>query len=65
MNRGSRILNWLTWTVVFIVGTLIFTWVEWHSDTAGALGWFISISIWSMVCGIGFSVVEWIIRKYE
>jgi hypothetical protein len=65
MKKTSRKLNWLIWSVTFFFGALLFALIEWHSTSAGAIGWFISVSLWSAFCGIGFTIVEWILWKNE
>ena len=58
-----QILNRYIWASIFIIGSAIFVWIEWHSASSGAIGWFLSVSLWSAFCGIGFTVIEWIMWK--
>ncbi|HEB56125.1 MAG TPA: hypothetical protein ENI98_07445 [Gammaproteobacteria bacterium] len=55
--------NWFFWSLLFFSGSLLSTWLEWQSITAHTLGWFIAISLWSAICAIGYSLVDWFSRK--
>jgi hypothetical protein len=56
-------MNRMIWIVVFGLGAATFAWIEWHSEAPSAMGWFIETSIWSAVCGIGFTVCDWAAGK--
>ena len=56
-------INRVAWGVIFFLGVAIFAWMEWQDAAGSAMGWFILISLWSAVCGIGYSVVHWFIDR--
>lgn len=56
-------MNRLVWMVIFTLGAATFAWIEWDNAEASAMGWFIETSLWSAVCGIGFTVCEWAITR--
>ena len=53
-------MNRVLWMAVFILGAGVFAWIEWRGGEGSAMGWFIETSVWSAVCGIGFTVCEWL-----
>ncbi|VAX09609.1 hypothetical protein MNBD_GAMMA25-2331 [hydrothermal vent metagenome] len=55
--------NWFFWSGLFASGTLLSLWWEWQSDVSHSIGWFIAISLWSAVCAIGYSLIDWISKK--
>jgi len=65
MKKISRKLNWFIWSMIFFIGALLIALAEWQSESAGVIGWFIYTSLWSAWCGIGFTIVEWILWKDE
>ena len=56
-------INRVAWGVVFFLGTAIFLWIEWQNDSLSAMGWFLLTSLWSAVCGIGYTVVHWLLQR--
>ncbi len=56
-------VNRVSWGVIFFLGVAIFLWLEWQDATWSAMGWFILTGFWSAVCGIGYTVAHWIIKK--
>ena len=63
MKSELRALNWLVWSIVFFVGVVIFTWMEWGGSSTEKMYWLFKTSMWSMVCAIGFSIFEWILHN--
>jgi len=56
-------INWLFWSALFFLGTAVSAWLEWHSKESHTLAWFIAISLWSALCAIGYSLVDWLLKK--
>ena len=56
-------INRVAWGTLFILGVAVFIWMEWQGDALSAMGWFLLTSLWSAVCGIGYSVVHWFIER--
>lgn len=56
---GLRALNRSLWIGLFLGVSTILVWLEWRSETGSAMGWFLVLSLWSALCGIGFTIVEW------
>lgn len=55
--------NRVAWIVIFLLGTLVFSVMEWYGDNVSYMGWFMLTSIWSAVCGIAYTVMDWFIQK--
>ena len=53
----------LTWILIFFVGTAGFSWLEWQSESISFMGWFFLTSIWSAVCGIAYTIMDWYLHK--
>ncbi|MFQ5643624.1 MAG: hypothetical protein ACE5FQ_07985 [Thiogranum sp.] len=58
-KAGLRVLNRAVWIGLFLTVSATFAWLEWRSGASSAMGWFLATSLWSAVCGIGFTVSEW------
>ena len=56
-------INRVAWMVIFLLGTAVFAWMEWHSSSNSAMVWFMLTSMWSAVCGIGYTVLHWFITN--
>ena len=56
-------INRVAWGVIFFLGATIFLWMEWQDDSGSPMAWFLLTSLWSAVCGIGYSVVHWLIER--
>jgi len=54
-------LNRLVWMVLFLLGTALFAWWEWHDNSGSQMAWFMLTSLWSAVCGIGYTVIHWFV----
>lgn len=67
MNTRARrqrlqTMNRLVWIVLFLLVSALFAWAEWREGGAPGIGWFLAASLWSAVCGIGFSACDWWLR---
>ncbi len=64
-TRSARraLINWLFWGGLFFLGTAVSAWLEWHSNESHTLAWFIAISLWSALCAIGYSLMDWLLKK--
>jgi hypothetical protein len=56
-------INRIAWGVVFFLGAMTFVWMEWQDDNWSPMGWFLLTSLWSAVCGIGYTVVHWLMTR--
>lgn len=63
-SRSERLhtLNRLFWSGLFLAVSALFAWVEWQQDGAPGIGWFLAASLWSAICGIGYSACDWVLR---
>ncbi|MDH5394200.1 MAG: hypothetical protein OEY11_13520 [Gammaproteobacteria bacterium] len=55
--------NRLAWIVIFFIGTVFFSFSKLDDATDSFMGWFLLTSFWSAVCGIGYTVMDWMIEK--
>ncbi len=55
----TKTINRIVWMMIFLVVSAIFAWSEWGNAPQSAVGWFLATSLWSAVCGIGYSVCDW------
>ncbi len=53
------VFNRVVWIGLFLAVSAMFAWLEWRSEASSAMGWFLATSLWSALCGIGFTVSEW------
>lgn len=54
----------LLWMVLFLVGTAYFAWLEWEdTSNSSKMVWFLLTGFWSMVCGIGYTVMHWVVAS--
>ncbi|VAX13678.1 hypothetical protein MNBD_GAMMA24-670 [hydrothermal vent metagenome] len=60
-SRFSK--NWFFWSLLFFSGSFLLAWLEWQSLTSHILGWFLATSLWSAICAIGYSLVDWLSKK--
>lgn len=58
-NGGLRVLNRMVWIGLFLAVSTVFAWAEWRSESGSAMGWFLATSLWSALCGIGYTVFDW------
>jgi len=58
-KAGLQVLNRVVWIGLFLAVSATFAWLEWRSGADSAMGWFLATSLWSALCGIGFTVSEW------
>ncbi len=56
------IINRVLWIIIFFVGCIYFALLEWHDEDSQALGWFLLTGLWSAFCGIGFTILDWVLR---
>jgi len=64
-DSHSQSLNRVIWMLIFLGGTALFAWLEFGSEEGLAMAWFLETSIWSAVCGIGFTGCHWLIERVE
>ena len=55
-------VNRIIWIVFFLTGCTYFAFLEWGDERSQALGWFLLTGLWSALCGIGFTLFDWVIR---
>lgn len=55
--------NRVLWMVLFLVGTAIFAWLELQDTGGNTMVFFLLTSLWSAVCGIGYTVMHWFIAR--
>lgn len=57
-KRKNRIqdANRLAWIVIFLSVSAALAWAELSGESGSGVGWFLAVSLWSAVCGIGFSI---------
>ncbi len=53
--------NRIIWIIIFLTGSLYMAILEWGDEQHHALGWFLFTSLWSALCGIGFTIFDWLI----
>ncbi|MDH5352931.1 MAG: hypothetical protein OEY09_00700 [Gammaproteobacteria bacterium] len=56
-------INRVVWGIIFFLGAAIFFWMDWQDDHGAAMGWFMLTGLWSAVCGIGYTVVHWLLER--
>ena len=44
---------------MFLVGAEAFACLKWRDAQQSLMGWFLLTSLWSAVCGVGFTVSRW------
>ena len=54
-----KTINRVFWMILFLAVVGALAWSEWRSDSISGMGWFLATSLWSAVCGIGYSVADW------
>lgn len=60
------LINRIVWIGVFIAGSLLLIIFDWMDQQQGnVIGWFLLTSVWSAVCGIGFSVCNLILQSIK
>lgn len=58
----KQVANRLIWIVIFLSVSATLAWAEWRSEAGSGIGWFLAVSLWSALCGIGYSVGDWLLR---
>lgn len=61
-NEHLHTLNRVFWIGLFLTVSAAFAWLEWRQNSAPGIGWFLAASLWSAVCGIGYSACDWGLR---
>lgn len=64
-KTGLRVFSRVVWSGLFLSVSAAFAWLEWRSGASSAMGWFLVTSLWSALCGIGFTVSEWWIGNQD
>jgi len=54
--------NRIAWMLIFLTVAAAMAWAEWSGGPGSGVGWFLAISLWSAVCGIGYSIGDWLLR---
>ncbi len=63
-GRSFRLTaNWLFWSGLFVLGSVLAIWLEWQALETHPLFGFIGVSLWSGLCAIGYSLTDWLLRK--
>jgi len=44
---------------MFFIGVILFGWLEWQYQTGSGMVWFMLTSLWSAICAIGYTVLNW------
>ena len=52
-------MNRIIWIVLFLSGTAVFAWQEWYDSSGSSMVWFIFTSLWSAICAIGYTILDW------
>jgi len=55
--------NRLLWMGLFLLGTAVFAWLEWQSNSGSEMAFFMLTSLWSAICGIGYTVMYWFVAR--
>jgi len=58
-------VNRIIWIFIFLAGSAYMAMLEWNEEQHRALGWFLFTSLWSAFCGIGFTIIDWLIGFKE
>lgn len=56
--------NRVLWMVLFLLGTAVFAWLELKDNGGNTMVFFLLTSLWSAVCGIGYTVLHWFIARH-
>jgi len=57
--------NRALWIVIFILGTVIFTIMEWQSEVLTVMAWFLLTSFWSAACAIAYTITDWLLTRSD
>ena len=60
--NSKQQINRIAWMLLFLSVSAALAWGEWRSNGGSGVGWFLAVSLWSAVCGIGYSVGDWLLR---
>lgn len=52
-------VNRIFWMIAFLLGVIVFGWLEWQDSNSSQIAWFMLTSLWSAVCAIGYTVIDW------
>ena len=59
-----KTINRVLWMMLFLTVVGALAWSEWRSTSISGMGWFLATSLWSAVCGIGYSVADcWVVSR--
>lgn len=62
-NKSKKhTINRISWIGIFLIVSTVLVWTQIQGDQDSGMGWFLALSLWSAVCGIGFSVCDWLLR---
>lgn len=56
-------INRLVWMLIFITVAAALVILEWQDNRYPWMGWFLAAGMWSAICGIGYSVCDWILQR--
>ena len=62
IRTHKHTINRITWIVIFLLVSVLLAWAEWRNGPGSGVGWFLAVSLWSAVSGIGFSICDWLLR---
>lgn len=53
--------NRVFWMLIFLLGAGLIILLEWQGEAGSAMLWFMLTSLWSAICGISYTVIQWFI----
>ena len=55
-------INRLVWTIIFFSAACVLAVMEWQERELPLMGWFLAAGLWSAICGIGYTVCDWLVQ---
>jgi hypothetical protein len=55
-------INRLVWMIIFFLVACALAIMEWQERELPLMGWFLAAGVWSAICGIGYSVCDWLLQ---
>ncbi len=60
-NEVQANVNRVVWMIIFMVVAVALAAMEWKDQGFSLMGWFLATGIWSAICGISYSICDWLI----
>ena len=60
-RERAQNINRLVWMAIFLLVAAYFAWMKLGGEPLTMVGWFIAAGVWSAICGIGYSICDWLI----